>query len=57
MMEGINRYKLYELGWAVNSAVNDPKALKKLMPQTEDPMPTSGPLKPSKKGKVAKTHG
>lgn len=57
MMDGLNRYKLYELGWAMNAAMNDPKALKKLMPQNQSQMPTSGPLKPSKKGKVAKTHG
>lgn len=57
MMEGIRRYELYEFGWAMNSAMNDPKALKKLLPQNETQMPTAGPLKPSKKGKVAKTHG
>lgn len=57
MYEGTHAYELYELGWAVAAAFNQPKELAKLLPAKEIEMPTSGPLKPSKKGKVAKTHG
>lgn len=57
MYESFHSYELYEFGWAVNAAMNDPKALMKLLPERQIEVPTSGPLKPSTKGKVAKTNG
>jgi hypothetical protein len=57
MYDSVHRYNLYEIGWAVAAGFNEPKQLRKLLPEKRVELPTSGPLKPSKKGKVAKTHG
>jgi len=47
MYDGLHRYELFEFGWAMNAAMNDPKQLKKLIPAQEIAIPLAGPLKPS----------
>lgn len=56
MYQGLHAYELYEVGWAMYAAFNDPKSLKKLLPDSEPQLPTSGPLKPVSKEKTQRLH-
>ena len=52
MYEGLHKYELYELGWAIAAGFNKPEELRKLLPAREVKIPTTGPLAIPKK-KVA----
>ena len=54
--DGLHRYELYEVGYAMYAAFNDPKQLKKFLPKQEVKLPTSGPLKPVSRAKTERLH-